>query len=70
MKKGMTDAEIMEKLHKGLKLIVGNLKAEQKKLRKLRNETKNVEAVLHSAIDDALFHLDRSVSNLEEEIDS
>lgn len=63
-------AEIIENLHEELKQIVGNLKENQKILKKLINDTKNVEAVLHSAIEDAIFDCESAISHLEEEIDS
>ena len=63
-------AEIINNFHTELKKEIGNLVSVEKDLRKLMAQFGKNEAVLISAIDDAVTNIQRAVYNLEEEINS
>lgn len=63
-------AEIINDFHTELKKEIGHLVAVEKDLRKWMAQFGSNEAVLISAIDDAVTNIQRAVYNLEEEINS
>lgn len=70
MEKNINEEELVKDLHHQLKEIICNIKTDQKKIRSLNKKTESIASVLHSALDDALNHLDGAIANIEEELNT